>query len=147
MASALAARALPRLLRLPRRPRLLHPLHPYHPLHPLHSPLQLHQLHPLPLTHCAPAQATLLRLLSKHDLGRRAPAAGLQAHEAAHVSNASQKESLRALLRADTTGVAASLAEMRQTLGYGPPTAAREGRARGGAHERRRWVLATLSQD
>ena len=64
------------------------------------------------------------------------------------MSNASQKDSLRAILRADTSGVAASLEAMRQKLGYAPMPSAREGKARG--HERGqewRWVLATLAQE
>lgn len=77
-------------------------------------------------------QERLLRLLSRHDLSRRD---GLSAHEVAHVSNASEKHTLRAMLLEQPFSFSHALEEMRSSLGYG--------KAQG---EPLSWERATLSE-
>ena len=76
----------------------------------------------------------LLSTMRKHDLSRRAPATG--SRQAGHVSNASQKGTLRALLLDKASGVATELQRLREQLDYHATDDA--------AARRRRWRLGTV---
>ena len=94
------------------------------------------------------------------DLSRRAPTAG--ARQMMHVSNASQKSTLRSMLLDNSLGLSAELQRLRERLGYarapeggGGAPATSEGGPEGGrlssdealAARRRRWMLASMARE
>lgn len=95
----------------------------------------------------AAQRAGLMRAFARHDLARPAAArppgsAPPNARLATHVSNASQKAPLRALLLDEASGLVGELRVLRAALGY-----AHGGQPPSGADEatRRRWMLATAA--
>ena len=85
--------------------------------------------------------ARLLAQMRKHDLSRRAPAAG--SFTSGHVSNASQKGALRTLLLDEGVGVAAELRRLRERLDYGGGAGARAGEP-SMQEQLRKWRLASI---
>ena len=78
--------------------------------------------------------------MRKHDLSRRAPAAG--SFTSGHVSNASLKGALRTLLLDEGVGVAAELRRLRERLDYGGGAGARAGEP-SMQEQLRKWRLAS----
>ena len=89
---------------------------------------------------CAAAAQKLLRLAQKHDLGRQGKE--LPAHVRAHVTNASSKGELRAILLEQAEPVGREIGALRAQLDYpaGPPA----GRTVD-ATLARRWLRATTA--